>query len=139
MKPSLNGGDILRRWRSSPLLLTSGSRRAGEPYLALLCRFTGVIVGLILEPVPGARGGMVGISIIAILSLAGSSAPNSSVQPGAKVHRQIPLLGSFRFSFGYLAHYRPFGTGYEKTGLGPRIALILVKGWDIARCFSAMR
>ncbi|NYY74983.1 hypothetical protein DMI60_07470 [Escherichia coli] len=35
---------------------------------ALLCRFTGVIVGLILEPVPGAVVAMVGISIIAILS-----------------------------------------------------------------------
>ena len=32
-----------------------------------------------------------------------------------------------------------FGTGYEKTGLGRRIALILVKRWGIARCFSAMR
>ncbi|MBW9313156.1 hypothetical protein FA041_22240 [Escherichia coli] len=39
-----------------------------ESHTALLCRFTGVIVGLILEPVPGAVVAMVGISIIAILS-----------------------------------------------------------------------
>lgn len=40
--------------------------------------FTGVIVGLILEPVPGAVVAMVGISIIAILSPGCCSAPNSS-------------------------------------------------------------
>ncbi len=39
MKPSTNGGDTLRRWRSSPLLLYFRFRRAGESYLALLCRF----------------------------------------------------------------------------------------------------
>ncbi len=60
MNLPLNGGDTLRRWRSSPLLLNSGSRRAGESYLALLCRFYCVIVGLILEPVPGAVVAMVG-------------------------------------------------------------------------------
>ncbi len=51
-----------------------------ESHTALLCRFTGVIVGLILEPVPGAVVAMVGISIIAILSpwllFSRSSSPN---------------------------------------------------------------
>ncbi|QED78756.1 hypothetical protein FTV91_23430 [Escherichia coli] len=54
---------------------TSGSRRAGEPYRLYFAVFTGVIVGLILEPVPGAVVAMVGISIIAILS------PRAAVQP----------------------------------------------------------
>lgn len=40
--------------------------------------FTGVIVGLILEPVPGAVVAMVGISIIAILSPWLLFSPNSS-------------------------------------------------------------
>ncbi|MFP1497409.1 anion permease [Escherichia coli] len=52
------------------------SRRAGESYLADFAVFTGVSVGLILEPVPGAVVAMVGISIIAIRFLA-------AVQPGA--------------------------------------------------------
>lgn len=32
-----------------------------------------------------------------------------------------------------------FGTGYEKTGLGRRIALMLVKRWGTGRYFLAMR
>ena len=51
----LDGG-VPCRWRSSPLLLTSASRRTEViPGSA----FTGVIVGLILEPVPGAVVAMV--------------------------------------------------------------------------------
>ncbi|NYY76584.1 hypothetical protein DMI62_05835 [Escherichia coli] len=48
----------LRRWRSSPLLLYFRFPQAGESY-GSTCRFTGVIVGLILEPVPGAVVAMV--------------------------------------------------------------------------------
>ncbi len=67
--------------------------------------FTGVIVGLILEPVPGAVVAMVGISIIAILSpwllfspnsspsQALSSPPNPS--PGQFLVFLIRLSGSF--------------------------------------------
>ena len=44
--------------------------------------FTGVIVGLILEPVPGAVVAMVGISIIAILSPLLLFSPEQLAQPG---------------------------------------------------------
>lgn len=43
--------------------------------------FTGVIVGLILEPVPGAVVAMVGISIIAILSPRLLFSPEQLAQP----------------------------------------------------------
>lgn len=46
--------------------------------------FTGVIVGLILEPVPGAVVAMVGISIIAILSPLLLFSPEQLAQPGFK-------------------------------------------------------
>lgn len=46
--------------------------------------FTGVIVGLILEPVPGAVVAMVGISIIAILSPWLLFSPEQLAQPGFK-------------------------------------------------------
>ncbi len=55
-----------------------------ESHTALLCRFTGVIVGLILEPVPGAVVAMVGISIIAILSPWLLFSPEQLAQPGFK-------------------------------------------------------
>lgn len=59
---------IRLRWWSSPLLLFcpfTAVLKATRLYFAV---FTGVIVGLILEPVPGAVVAMIGISIIAVLS-----------------------------------------------------------------------
>lgn len=114
-------------WRTIPL------------YFAV---FTGVIVGLILEPVPGAVVAMVGISIIAILSPRLLFSPEQLAQPGFKFTAKSLSWAVSGFSNSVIwlifAAFM-FGTGYEKTGLGRRIALILVKRWDIARCFSAMR
>lgn len=58
--------------------------------------FTGVIVGLILEPVPGAVVAMVGISIIAILSPRLLFSPEQLAQPGFKFTAKS-LVGRFRF------------------------------------------
>lgn len=84
MKPSLNGGDILRRWRSSPLLLYFRFPQGWRTIPLYFAVFTGVIVGLILEPVPGAVVAMVGISIIAILSPRLLFSPEQLAQPGFK-------------------------------------------------------
>lgn len=104
--------------------------------------FTGVIVGLILEPVPGAVVAMVGISIIAILSPWLLFSPEQLAQPGFKFTAKSLSWAVSGFSNSVIwlifAAFM-FGTGYEKTGLGRRIALILVKKWGIARCFSAMQ
>lgn len=56
--------------------------------------FTGVIVGLILEPVPGAVVAMVGISIIAILSPRCCSARSSSLSQALN-SLQNPSRGPF--------------------------------------------
>lgn len=63
---------------------TSGSRRAENHTWLYFAVFTGVIVGLILEPVPGAVVAMVGISIIAILSPWLLFSPEQLAQPGFK-------------------------------------------------------
>lgn len=55
-----------------------------ESHTALFCRFTGVIVGLILEPVPGAVVAMIGISIIAVLSPWLLFSPEQLAQDGFK-------------------------------------------------------
>src|SRR5664280_3508446 len=83
-------------------------------YFAL---FAAVIVGLILEPVPGSIVGLIGIAAAAGLQLI-SSKPDASLK--------WALSG---FSNGivwliFIAYM--FGLGYEKTGLGRRIALNLV-------------
>ena len=57
--------------------------------------FTGVIVGLILEPVPGAVVAMVGISIIAILSRRGCCSARSSSLSQALNSLQNPSRGPF--------------------------------------------
>lgn len=92
--------------------------------------FTGVIVGLILEPVPGAVVAMVGISIIAILSPRLLFSPEQLAQPGFKFTAKSLSWAVSGFSNSVIwlifAAFM-FGTGYEKTGLGRRIALILVK------------
>lgn len=58
--------------------------------------FTGVIVGLILEPVPGAVVAMVGISIIAILSPWLLFSPEQLAQPVLSSPPN-PLPGGFWF------------------------------------------
>lgn len=92
--------------------------------------FTGVIVGLILKPVPGAVVAMVGISIIAILSPWLLFSPEQLAQPGFKFTAKSLSWAVSGFSNSVIwlifAAFM-FGTGYEKTGLGRRIALILVK------------
>lgn len=92
--------------------------------------FAGVIVGLILEPVPGAVVAMIGISIIAILSPWLLFSPEQLAQDGFKFTAKALSWAVSGFSNSVIwlifAAFM-FGTGYEKTGLGRRIALILVK------------
>ena len=80
--------------------------------------FAAVIVGLILEPVPGSIIGLLGISVAAALQLIGNK-PSDSVKWA---------LSGFSNSTVWLIFVAyMFGLGYEKTGLGRRIALNLVR------------
>jgi len=84
-------------------------------YFAL---FAAVIVGLVLEPVPGSIIGLLGISVAAALHLIGDK-PSDSVKWA---------LSGFSNSTVWLIFVAyMFGLGYEKTGLGRRIALNLVR------------
>ena len=80
--------------------------------------FAAVIVGLVLEPVPGSIIGLLGISVAAALHLIGDK-PSDSVKWA---------LSGFSNSTVWLIFVAyMFGLGYEKTGLGRRIALNLVR------------
>jgi len=84
-------------------------------YFAL---FAGVILGLILEPIPAAAVGLVGVALAAAFRYVEPSAASSvSWALGGFSNRTVWLIfGAYVFSIGY-----------GKTGLGRRIALHLVK------------
>src|SRR5208283_3159261 len=80
--------------------------------------FSAVILGLILEPLPAAAVGFIGVFLVAVLGLAGPK-PSDNIRwalSGFANGTVWLIFGAFMFAMGY-----------EKTGLGKRIALILVK------------
>ena len=84
-------------------------------YLAI---FLAVIVGLVIEPVPAALVGLVGVSVVALAGLAGTT-------PAANVKW---ALSGFSNSIIWLIFAAfMFAMGYQKTGLGKRISLVMIK------------
>ena len=80
--------------------------------------FTAVIVGLIMEPIPSAAIGFIGIAFVAALGLVAPK-PSDSIKwalSGFSNATVWLIFGAFMLALGY-----------EKTGLGKRIALVLVK------------
>jgi L-tartrate/succinate antiporter len=92
--------------------------------------FVGVIVGLVLEPLPGAAIALIGITVVTILAPFVLFSPQQLLQPGFR-------MPSAALTWALSGYSNPtvwliFGAfilalGYERTGLGERIALILVK------------
>jgi len=79
--------------------------------------FAAVVLGLILEPIPASAVGLVGVAFATALGYV-SSNPAESLKWGLSGFSD----GTVWLIFGALV----FSTGYEKTGLGRRIALTLV-------------
>jgi len=80
--------------------------------------FSAVILALILEPIPAAAIGFIGVFLVAVLGLAGAK-PADSIRwalSGFSNTTVWLIFGAFMFALGY-----------EKTGLGKRIALVLVE------------
>lgn len=80
--------------------------------------FSAVVAGLVLEPIPAAATGFVGVSLAATLMLV-QSTPLQSIEwaLGGFANATVWLIfGAFMLALGY-----------EKTGLGKRLGLILVK------------
>ena len=92
-----------------------GLAPAGWHYFAL---FAAIIVGLILEPVPGSVIGLLGITVAAALNLVAATPAESVKWALSGFSNNIVWLIFVAFMFGL---------GYEKTGLGKRIALNLVR------------
>jgi L-tartrate/succinate antiporter len=93
----------------------TGLTIAAWRYLGL---FLGVVTALILEPIPPAAVGLVGVALAASLGYV-SSDPSESIRWGLAGFSD----GTVWLIFGALI----FSVGYERTGLGRRIALSLVR------------
>ena len=95
-------------------------------YLAL---FIAVIVGLILEPIPSAAVGLVGVVAAAAFAPIVLFAPAQLAQPDFRVTTAAinwALAGFSNSTVWLIFAAFVFSLGYEKTGLGRRIALLLV-------------
>lgn len=113
------------RWRAIvPLLLGAAIRLIPVPsgltasawsYFAL---FVTVIAALITEPIPGPVVGLLGITAAAALLLVAPT-PDDSIR--------WALSGFSNGTVWLIFVAFMFGLGYEKTGLGRRIALSLVR------------
>ncbi|MEF9997032.1 MAG: DASS family sodium-coupled anion symporter, partial [Burkholderiaceae bacterium] len=92
--------------------------------------FAGVIAGLVLEPLPGGAIGLIGVAVVAVLANFVLFSPAELVALGAKWPAAALKWALSGFSNGTVwlifAAFM-FALGYEKTGLGRRIALLLVK------------
>jgi L-tartrate/succinate antiporter len=92
--------------------------------------FSGVIVGLMFEPVPGAAVGFIGVTLAAVLAPWVLFSPQELARPGFSAANSAlnwALSGFANGSVWLIFAAFMFTLGYEKTGLGPRIALALVR------------
>ena len=84
-------------------------------YFAL---FAAVIAGLITEPLPGAAIGLIGVTIAAALLLVGKNPAEAT---------KWALSGFSNDAVWLIFAANMFALGYEATGLGRRVALLLVR------------
>jgi L-tartrate/succinate antiporter len=92
--------------------------------------FAGVVLALVLEPLPGALVGLVGVTLVALLSPWVLYSPAELARPGfraATASLTWALSGFSNATVWLIFAAFMFALGYEKSGLGRRIALLLVK------------
>jgi L-tartrate/succinate antiporter len=92
--------------------------------------FAGVILGLVLEPLPGGAVGLVGVTLVTVLAKSVLYSPAELARPGfnaATAALNWALSGFSNATVWLIFGAFVFALGYEKTGLGRRIALTLVK------------
>ncbi len=80
--------------------------------------FLGVVVGLILEPVPAALVGLLGICLVALLGI---------ISPKPAEGVKWALSGFSNATIWLIFAAFMFAAGYQRTGLGKRISLVMVK------------
>ena len=92
--------------------------------------FAGVIVGLVLEPLPGAAIAVIGITAVTVLGRLVLFSPQELSQPGfhpANTALTWALSGYSNSTVWLIFGAFILALGYNKTGLGHRIALVIIK------------
>jgi L-tartrate/succinate antiporter len=92
--------------------------------------FAGVIVGLMLEPLPGGAIGLIGVTVVATLAPYALYSPAELARPGFSAPDAAlawAVSGFSNATVWLIFAAFMFALGYEKTGLGRRISLMLVK------------
>jgi len=130
-------GPSKRWWRAAvPVAITvvfallpppAGLEQHAWYYFAL---FAGVIAALVTEPLPNPAVGLVGLTLAAALSRWVLYSPVDLAKPGFNVVSQSinwALSGFASTTVWLVGAAFMFALGYEKTGLGRRIALLLVR------------
>ena len=95
-----------------------------------LALFVGIVVGLMAEPIPGAAITLIGVTLIAVLAPWVLYSPAELRAPGfeaANASLAWALSGFSNSTVWLIFGALTFALGYEKTGLGRRIALMLVR------------
>ena len=89
--------------------------------------FVGVVVGLILEPVPPALIGFIGVTLAVLFKVgpARSGDPKAVISAGAAIDWALSGFSNSTVWLIFAAFM--IGLGYAKSGLGHRIAIFLVK------------
>ena len=100
------------------LLLIPAPPGLADPAWHYFALFAAVVAALITEPLPGAAIGFIGVSAAAALLLVGKT-------PGEAT--TWALSGFSNDAVWLIFAANMFALGYEATGLGRRIALLLVK------------
>ncbi|AGW12876.1 anion permease [Megalodesulfovibrio gigas] len=99
----------------------AGLTPAAWAYFSL---FAAVVLALVLEPIPPALAGLVGVTVAAVFRLV-PLAPDKAPSPGEALKWALSGFsdGTVWLIFGAFM----FALGYEKTGLGKRLGLTLIK------------
>lgn len=93
--------------------------------------FAGVIAALVLEPLPNPAVGIIGVTAVALLAQWTLFAPAELAKPGFNPAAEAIKWGLSGFANGtvwLVGGAFMFALGYKKTGLGRRVALVLVRG-----------
>jgi L-tartrate/succinate antiporter len=92
--------------------------------------FAGVVLALVLEPIPGALIGLIGVTVVAILAPWALYSPAQLARAGfnpSGAALSWALSGFANGTVWLIFAAFMFALGYEKSGLGRRISLLLVR------------
>jgi L-tartrate/succinate antiporter len=124
-----------RLWRAAiPLVigvvlaLLPGPRGLAPHAWHYFALFAAVILALVTEPLPAAAVGVIGVTLAAVFGLVFT--PAQTADPAFRLPAEAlrwALAGFANGTVWLIFAAFVFAMGYEKTGLGRRIALVLVK------------